>query len=105
MHKRTSMNVMVRDRLRVSGWATLTLTLMIAVTATVGFCLFDGDRDGRDDHGVSPDLCLGMLLTSLMIVLLAGLVPSGWAATYKVEPVPIVGLRVPAPPPKSALGA
>ena len=46
-----------------------------------------------------------MLLTSLMIVLLAGLVPSGWVATYKVEPVPIVGLRVPAPPPKSALGA
>jgi len=99
------MNVMVRDRLRVSGWATLTLTLMIAVTATVGFCLLDGDHDGRDDHGVSPDLCLGMLLTSLMIVLLAGLVPSGWAATYKVEPVPIVGLRVPAPPPKPALGA
>jgi len=105
MHKKASMNVMVRDRLRVSGWATLTLTLMIAVTATVGFCLFDGDHDARDDHGVSPDLCLGMLLTSLMVVLLAGLVPSGWVATYKLEPVPIVGLRVPAPPPKSALGA
>ena len=99
------MNVMVRDRLRASGWATLTLTLMIAVTATVGFCLFDGDHDGRDDHGVSPDLCRGMLLTSLMVVLLAGLIPSGWVATYKLEPVPIVGLRVPAPPPKSALGA
>jgi len=99
------MNVMIRDRLRVSGWATVTLTLMIAVTATVGFCLFDGDHDGRDDHGVSPDLCLGMLLTSLTVVLFTGLAPSGWAVMYRLEPVPVVGLRVPAPPPKSALGA
>jgi len=27
-------------------------------SATVGFCLFDRDHDGRDDHGMSPDLCL-----------------------------------------------
>ena len=97
------MNVIVRDRLRVSSWATVILTLMIVMTATVGFCLFDRDHDGSDDHGVSPDLCLSMLATSPVVVVLAGLVPSGWAITYRLEPVPVVGLRVPAPPPKSAL--
>jgi len=96
------MTVMIRDRARVSCWLAI-LALTIAVTASVGFCLFDRDHDGSDDHGVSLDLCLGMLVTSLVVVLLAGLVPSGWAATDRLEPVPVVGLRVPAPPPKSAL--
>jgi len=98
------MNPMIRDRLRTSGWATVVVAAMIVITATVGFCLFDGGHDGSDDHhGVSPDLCLGMLFTSLVVVLLAELVPSGWAVTYRLEPVPVVGLRVPAPPPKSTL--
>jgi len=87
----------------MSGWATVVVAAMIVITATVGFCLFDGGHDGSDDHGVSPDLCFGMLITSLVVVLLAGLVPTGWAVTYRLEPVPIVGLRIPAPPPKSAL--
>jgi len=100
MHKGTAMNVMVRDRVRTSGWLVV-LALTIAVTAMVGLCLFDRDHDGSDDHGMSLDLCLGMLVTSLVIVLLAGLVPSGWAVTYRLDPVPVVGLRVPAPPPKS----
>jgi hypothetical protein len=104
MHKGTLMNMVVRDRLRVSGWATVIVSLMIAVTATVGFCLFDRDYDGSDHHGVSPDLCLAMLITSLLVVvLLAELVPSGWAVTYQLEPVPAVGLHVPSPPPKSPL--
>jgi hypothetical protein len=95
------MNVMARDRVRASAWLVL-LALTIAVTASVGLCLFDRDHDGSDDHGVSLDLCLGMLVTSLVVVLLAGLVPSGWAVIYRLEPVPVVGLYVPAPPPKSA---
>lgn len=94
------MNVMVRDRVRASGWLVV-LALTIAVTAMVGLCPFDRDHDGSDDHGMSFDLCLGMLVTSLVVVLLAGLVPSGWAVTYRLDPVPVVGLRVPAPPPKS----
>ena len=94
------MNVMVRDRVRASGWLVV-LALTITVTAMVGLCLFDRDHDGSDDHGMSFDLCLGMLVTSLVVVLLAGLVPSGWAVTYRLDPVPVVGLRVPAPPPKS----
>jgi hypothetical protein len=98
------MNVMVRDRVRASGWLVF-LALTIAVTASVGFCLFDRDKDRSDDHGVSLDLCLGMLVTSLVVVLLVGLVPSGWAIIYRLEPIPAVGLRVPAPPPKSALHA
>jgi hypothetical protein len=44
-----------------------------------------------------------MLITSLVVVLLAGLVPSGWTVTYRLEPVPVVGLRIPVPPPKSEL--
>ena len=96
------MNVMVRDRVRASGWFVF-LALTIAVTATVGFCLFDHDHDGSDDHGVSVDLCLGMLVASLSVVLLTGLVSYGWAVIFRLEPVPVVGLRVPAPPPKSAL--
>jgi len=95
---------MVRDRVRASGWLVI-LALTIAVTAMVGFCVFDHDHDGSNDHGVSLDLCLGMLVTALVVVLLAGLAPSGWAVTYRLEHVPVVGLRVPAPPPKSALRA
>ena len=71
----------------------------------VGLCLFDRGHDGSDDHGMSLDLCLGMLITSLVVVLLAGLFPSGWAVAYRLEPVPVIGLRVPAPPPKSTLRA
>ena len=97
------MNVMVRDRLRRRGWPTVMMTLMIALTATIGFCLFDGDHDGSDHHGASLDLCFSMLSTSLVIVLLTGLVPSGWAITYRSPSIPIVGLRVPSPPPKSTL--
>ncbi len=96
------MNVMMWHRIRASGWLVI-LVLTIAVTAMVGLCLFDRGHDGSYDHGMSPDICLGMLVTSLVVVLLAGLVPSGWAATYRLEPVPVVGLRVPSPPPKSAL--
>lgn len=97
MHKRMAMNLRVGRRV---GWAVI-LTLTIVVTASVGFCVFDRDHDGSDDHGMSLDLCLGMLVTSLVVVLLAGLAASGWAATYRLEPVPVVDLRVPAPPPKS----
>lgn len=96
--------MMVRDRVRASAWFVI-VALMIAVTATAGFCLFDRDHDGSNDHGVSLDLCLGMLVTALVVVLLAGLVPSGWAVSYRLEHVPVVGLRVPVPPPKSALRA
>ena len=96
------MSVIVRHRVRAGGWLVI-LALTIAVTASVGLCLFDRDHDGSDDHGVSFDLCLGMLVAGLVVVLIAGLVPSGWAVTYRLEPVPLVGLRVPAPPPKSTL--
>ena len=98
------MSVMVRDRVRASGWLVI-LVLTIAMTASVGLCLFDRDHDGSDDHGVSVDLCLGMLVTSLLVVLPSGLVSSGWAVIYRLEPVPVVGLRVPSPPPKPAFRA
>jgi uncharacterized membrane protein len=98
------MSVMVRHRVRANGWLVI-LVLTIALTALVGLCVFDRDHDGSDDHGVSVDLCLGMLVTSLLVVLSSGLVSSGWAVIYRLEPVPVVGLRVPAPPPKSTLRA
>jgi hypothetical protein len=97
------MSVIVRNHLRRRGWATVMMTLMIALTATIGFCLFDGDHDDSDHHGASHDLCLSMLFTSLAVILLTGLVPSGWAVTYRPASIPIVGLRVPSPPPKSTL--
>ena len=97
------MSVMVRHRVRASGLVVLALT--IALTALVGLCLFDRDHEGSEDHGMSVDLCLGMLVTSLVVVLLVGLAPSGWAVIYRLELVPAVGLRVPAPPPKSELHA
>lgn len=97
------MNVMIGHRLLRGSWTTVLVAATIAIAATVGFCLFDGGHAGGDDHGVSPDLCFGMLITSGVVVLLVGLLPSGWAVTYRLEPVPVVGLRVPAPPPKSTL--
>jgi hypothetical protein len=65
-----------------------------------GFCFLDGDG-GMHEHAI-PDLCLGMLVTSLTMVVVAGLPLTGLTAVYRLAPVFAFSPRVPAPPPKSA---
>jgi hypothetical protein len=78
----------------------LGLVLVVLVLA-VGFCLFDG---GEHEHGnPRPDLCLGMLATVMTLTLVARLPLAGLASVEHIVAVLERSLRVPAPPPKTAL--
>jgi hypothetical protein len=74
---------------------------MVLVTLAVGFCLFDGDEHGTADDGASLDLCFGLALASIAVLMLE-LVP---VHTLSVDP-PYLARAVPRrrldPPPKSS---
>jgi hypothetical protein len=82
-----------------------TLTYAIAVLATVitvvaGFCLFDDHAGTAHDHGVSIDLCLGMLGVANVVAPLIVLFATGWTVaslSLAVLPAP---LHVLDPPPR-----
>jgi hypothetical protein len=74
--------------------------ILVMLVLAVGLCIFDGDDDGDGHAGL--DLCLGMLVTSLTVVLIARLPLSGSTAAFLLAPVLDVLSHVPAPPPKTA---
>jgi hypothetical protein len=75
--------------------------MAVLITLAAGFCVFDADHDGNPDHAIPLDLCLGMLVASVTVTLLAQLPLTGWAEPYRLLPVPVPLLHIPAPPPKS----
>jgi hypothetical protein len=75
--------------------------ILVVLVLAVGFCIFDGDDDDVDGHA-GLDLCLGMLVTALTVVLVARLPLSGSTAAFLLAPVLDVTAHVPAPPPKTA---
>ena len=77
--------------------------MAVLIALATGFCVFDADHDGTSDHALPLDLCLGMLVASLTVMLLVGLPLTGWAAPYRLLAVPAPLLHTPAPPPKSIL--
>jgi hypothetical protein len=74
--------------------------ILVVLVLAVGFCIFDGDDDVDGHAGM--DLCLGMLVTALTVVLIARLPLSGSTAAFLLALVRDVSSHVPAPPPKTA---
>lgn len=79
--------------------------IVIAVallTLATGLCLFDQHDIGPDGH-VPPDLCLGMLAMSLVVMPLARLLVTGAAVIPPVDAMYAVARRIPVPPPRPVL--
>jgi hypothetical protein len=76
------------------------LALMVLFTVGVGFCIFDADEHGSADDGASLDLCSGLAITSVAMIVLR-FVPIHELSVdppYVVHAVPLYRLD---PPPKS----
>lgn len=67
----------------------------------VGFCLLEGSHAGTSDHGMSPDLCGGLLVMSLVLVLLPKPLPGGSLALDPALLGHAVSLQLLDPPPRS----
>ena len=89
---------MVRMERRLRWGVALTVALVIVAA---GFCVFDRGHDAMGDHGMSPDLCAGLLLLSLVVPLLAGPGVNGWYRPALVRSSCVTWVRSPDPPPKS----
>ena len=88
-------------RLRTKTWPWQAASIAVAVLSlVVGFCLFDGDGAGMDDHDVCRDLCGGFLVSALTVTLLA-LTALNPVLLESLRPVHAVSLRRLDPPPKS----
>jgi hypothetical protein len=75
------------------------LVLVFAVAALV--CLsHNGDMD-HHHHAMPPDLCLGLLVVSVTLVVLARPLVVGWALVLPVAPAHAATIHIPDPPPKS----
>ena len=81
------------------GWA-LFLTVALVIVAA-GLCVFDQSHDAMSDHGMSPDLCAGLLVFSLAVPLLAGPGVNGWYRPVLVRSSCVTRVRALDPPPKS----
>ena len=91
----------MRQRFRMQSWpGRVLLALMVLVTVAVGFCLFDGDEHGTGDTGASLDLCTGLAITSVAMIVLAFVSMHELSVDppYVIHAVPLDRLD---PPPKS----
>jgi hypothetical protein len=85
---------------RESWTARVAIAAMAVLVVAIGCCVFDGhDHDGVGDHA-SLDLCLGMAVVPLPIVVTGELPMAGLIAAYQVAHVLSFSPHVPAPPPK-----
>ena len=66
----------------------------------VGFCMFVHDQNGMDGQAMAPDLCAGMLVSSLALVLVVAPLVNGRLLVEPIPPVYAVSLYIPDPPPK-----
>lgn len=91
----------MNHRLRGKTWPGQAAIVALAVlTLAVGFCLFDDDGVGMNDHDICRDLCGGFLASTLTVTLLA-LTALNPVLVESLRPVPAVSLRRLDPPPKS----
>ena len=88
---------LLRRGLGRAGIAALALLVLAA-----GFCVFDRDHDGHDDHLMLHDLCLLALLVPAVSLLVVGLLPNELALGHCQPALVTVLLSVPTPPPRSA---
>ena len=71
------------------------LLVMVALVLTVGFCLFDGHA-----HDDSLDLCLGMLVSALVVLLVCRALPSGTLPAFAPVLLASAAPHVLDPPPR-----
>lgn len=85
--------------MRSRAFVFVTLLLVLAA----GQCFLNQDDHHAMGHGMTPDLCMLMVVVlSLAPILLVGLLLSGWVDAYLplvLAPAPV---RVLDPPPKTA---
>ena len=72
-------------------------TLLILV---LGLCVVEHGLGAMSDSVMTPDLCAGMLVSSLALVLLAGPLVNGRLLLDPIRSVYAVSLHIPDPPPK-----
>lgn len=83
-------------------WGRAALIVVLALTAAVGFCIFDGDH-GRDHRAVSVDLCSGMLAATLAPGVVLALLLAGAAVLVFTPEAAGPALGVLVPPPRFVL--
>jgi hypothetical protein len=89
-------------RAGTTRWASQVLVIILAAIAlSIGFCFFDGDHHGASHHGMSPDLCLGLVVLPLAVTLL-GLAEIDRLPAERLSPVRAVSVHRLDPPPKFA---
>ena len=79
-------------------WGFAVAVVLVIVAA--GFCVFHQSHDAMSDHGMSLDLCAGLLVFSLAVPLLAGPGMNGWYRPALVRSSCVTGVRALDPPPK-----
>ncbi len=89
-------------RARTTRWPSqvAVIVLAAAVTLAIGLCLFDGHQDEMSHHGMSPDLCLGLIVLAFAVTLL-GLAEIDRLPAELLCPVRAVSVHRLDPPPKS----
>jgi hypothetical protein len=77
------------------------VTLAIVLVAALALCAIHVSDE--HDHGVVNELCVGVAVVSLTVVLLARPLPIGWALAVAVAVRPATALHVLDPPPKASV--
>ena len=88
-----------RDLLRRGQGRAVVAALALLVLAA-GFCAFDRDHDGHDDHPMLHDLCLLALAVPAISLLMVGLLPNELTLGHGEPAVVTVPVSVPTPPPR-----
>ncbi len=84
----------------MSRWGEAVVVVAVLLTIAVGFCMFVHDPAGADGQAMPPDLCAGMLVSSLALVLLSGPLVNGRLLLDSFRSGYAVSLHIPDPPPK-----
>ncbi len=77
------------------------MVVAVLLTMAVGFCMFVHDPACADGQTMPPDLCAGMLVSSLAFALLAGPLVNGRLLVDPIRSAYAASLHIPDPPPKS----
>jgi hypothetical protein len=85
----------------MSWWGEAVVVVAVLLTMAVGFCMFVHDQMGMDNQAMAPDLCAGMLASTLALVLLSGPLVNGRLLPDPIRSVYAASLHIPDPPPKS----